>query len=158
MSKTFEMTGIIHSMGATTTYGNNGFTKREFVLKATGADENSSYPNYVAFELIKEKCSLLDQYNVGEELQVSFNISGRLWQAQDKPERCFTSLQVWRINRADQNQPGAQMQQSQPNYDQSYQSNNPVPSQQMAAAANKSAPQPSSTSFSNDDWDDDIPF
>ena len=60
MSKSYEIQGVVHSIGATTEYGNNGFTKREFVIKVTGEGENSTYPNHVALELIKDKCSLMD--------------------------------------------------------------------------------------------------
>lgn len=101
MSKSFEAQGTIHSIGATTEYGSNGFTKREFVLKLTGDDENSSYPNYIALELIKDKCALMDQFEIGNEIQVHFNLSGRLWQGNGKPEKCFTSLQAWRVGPVD---------------------------------------------------------
>ena len=33
MSKSYEVQGVLHSIGDTTEYGNNGFTKREFVMK-----------------------------------------------------------------------------------------------------------------------------
>ncbi len=97
MSKSFEAQGSIHSIGDTTEYGNNGFTKREFVIMLSGEGENSAYPNYVALELIKDKCALMDAYNIGDEVQVHFNLSGRLWTPAGKPEKCFTSLQAWRI-------------------------------------------------------------
>lgn len=97
MSKSFEIQGQIYSIGTTTEYGSNGFTKREFVVKLTGEDENPAYPNHIALELIKDKCAILDSYNTGDEIKVTFNLSGRLWQGQGKPERCFTSLQAWRI-------------------------------------------------------------
>jgi len=97
MSKSFEAQGTIHSIGATTEYGQNGFTKREFVIQLTGEGENPAYPNYVALELIKDKCTLMDQYQIGDEINVHFNLNGRLWAAQGKPEKCFTSLQAWRI-------------------------------------------------------------
>lgn len=100
MSKSFEIEGQIHSIGETTEYGKNGFTKREFVLKLTGPDENPKYPNHIALELIKDKCSLMDAYNIGDELKVTFNLSGRLWQGNEGPEKCFTSLQAWRIEAA----------------------------------------------------------
>ena len=100
MSKTFEAQGEIYSIGETTSYGQNGFTKREFVIKLTGDGENPDYPNYVALELIKDKCALMDQYQVGEEVNVHFNLSGRLWSQPGKPEKCFTSLQAWRVERA----------------------------------------------------------
>ena len=95
----FEVQGDIHSIDETRTYGQNGFQKREFVIKLTGENENPSYPNYVALEFIKDKCSLLDGYQVGEGVKVGFNLGGRLWAAPGKPEKCFVSLQAWRIER-----------------------------------------------------------
>ncbi|MDY7025576.1 MAG: DUF3127 domain-containing protein [Pseudomonadota bacterium] len=97
MGKNFEAQGEIYRIGDTQSFGQNGFTKREFVLKLSGEGENPDYPNYVAFELIKDKCALMDSYQVGDELKVHFNLNGRLWSAPGKPERCFTSLQAWRI-------------------------------------------------------------
>ncbi|ASP40284.1 hypothetical protein CHH28_17080 [Bacterioplanes sanyensis] len=99
MSKSFEAQGIIHSIDQTREYGQNGFTKREFVIKLSGEGENPDYPNYVALELIKDKCALMDNYQVGDEVQVTFNLSGRLWNAPGKPEKCFTSLQAWKVDR-----------------------------------------------------------
>ena len=137
MSKSFEIQGLIHSIGATTEYGNNGFTKREFVIKLTGEGENSQYPNYVALELIKDKCALMDHYQIGDEIKAMFNLSGRLWSAPGKPEKCFTSLQAWKIDLANGNagNPGHGFDQTPPPYD--------------------SAP-PSSGGF--DDGFDDVPF
>lgn len=95
----FEVQGDIHSIDETRTYGQNGFTKREFVIKLTGEGENPSYPNYIALELIKDKCALLDAYQVGDAVKVAFNLGGRLWSAPGKPEKCFVSLQAWRIEK-----------------------------------------------------------
>lgn len=100
MSKSFEAQGIIHSIDETKEYGQNGFTKREFVIKLSGEGENPDYPNYVALELIKDKCALMDQYQQGDEVVVTFSLSGRLWNAPGKPEKCFTSLQAWKVERA----------------------------------------------------------
>ncbi len=98
MSKSYEVQGVLHSIGDTAEYGNNGFTKREFVVKLTGEDENPRYPNYIALELIKDNCALMDNYNVGDEFQAHFNLSGRLWAGNGQGEKCFTSLQAWRIS------------------------------------------------------------
>ena len=100
MSKSYETQGVIHSIGATTEYGSNGFTKREFVIKLNGPEENPAYPNYIALELIKDKCAIMDSHKIGDEIKVTFNISGRLWQGAGKPEKCFTSLQAWRVEAA----------------------------------------------------------
>jgi hypothetical protein len=58
MSKSYETQGIIHSIGKTMEYGNNGFTKREFVIELNGGGENPEYPNFVNFELIKTKLTI----------------------------------------------------------------------------------------------------
>ena len=97
MSTSFQIQGELHSIGETTAYGQNGFTKREFVIKLTGEGENSAYPNYIAMEVIKEKCELMDQFQVGQEVIAHFNLNGRLWQAPGKPEKCFNSLQAWKV-------------------------------------------------------------
>ena len=100
MSKSFEAQGIIHSIDQTREYGQNGFTKREFVIKLSGEGENPDYPNYVALELIKDKCALMDAYQPGDEVMVTFNLSGRLWNKPGNPEKCFTSLQCWKVEGA----------------------------------------------------------
>jgi hypothetical protein len=131
MSKNFEVQGTIHAIGETTEYGANGFTKREFVILVTGDDENPSYPNYVAFELLKDKCALMDAYSIGNDITVHFNLSGRLWSAAGKPEKCFNSLQAWRVNSAANH----------------------------AADAPYTAPRaPITTPMGKDDFTDDIPF
>lgn len=97
MSQSFETQGIIHSIDQTREYGQNGFTKREFVIKLSGEGEKPEYPNYIALEFLKDKCALLDSYKIGDEVKVTFNLSGRLWNPPGKPEKCFNSLQAWRI-------------------------------------------------------------
>ena len=141
MSNSLEATGIIHSIGQTTEYGQNGFTKREFVIKLTGEHESDEYPNFVAFELIKDKCSIMDTYQQGMTIKVFFNLQGRLWQPDGKPEKCFNALQSWKIENLTAPQQGYQNQPN-PTYTQA-----PAPQQ---------APQPAPGSF--DDGLEDIPF
>lgn len=111
----FEVQGDIHSIDETRTYGQNGFQKREFVIKLTGEKENPSYPNYVALEFIKDKCAMLDSFKIGDAVKVAFDLGGRLWAAPGKPEKCFVSLQAWRIERAGDS-PGVEAQ-SMPDYE-----------------------------------------
>jgi len=121
MSKSFEAQGVIHSIDDTKSYGQNGFTKREFVIKLTGDGEKAEYPNYVAFELIKDKCALMDNFRQGDEIQVTFNLSGRLWNSPGKPEKCFNALQAWRVQALSDAQntgaPDMGFAQQMPNYD-----------------------------------------
>jgi len=70
------------------------FQKRSFVLTYT---ENPQYPEYITFELLQERCSLIDGFQVEQEVEVSFNLRGRKWTNPEGETKYFTSLQAWRI-------------------------------------------------------------
>lgn len=74
------------------------FRKREFVVEKT----DGQYPNFIKFELIQDRCSLLDAYNEGDEVTVSFDLRGREWQ-----DKYFTNLHAWRIQGAGSGQAAA---------------------------------------------------
>lgn len=74
----------------------NSFKKREFVLEYA---ENPQYPEFVKFEMIQDKCSLLDGYNVNDEVDVAFNLKGRKWTDPQGVVKYFNSLQAWKIDR-----------------------------------------------------------
>lgn len=74
------------------------FSKREFVITT---DTSSNYPQFISLQLTQDRCNLLDQYNVGDELKVSFNLRGREWSG-PQGIRFFNSLEAWRIERAGQ--------------------------------------------------------
>jgi len=69
------------------------FKKREFVL----SDNSSQYPQHISFQLTQDKCGLLDQYNVGDELKVHFNLRGREWTSPKGEIKYFNTLEAWRI-------------------------------------------------------------
>ena len=106
MSESYVAQGMIHSIGQTMEYGQNGFTKREFVVCLSGDDVNPEYPDYVQFELIKDKCTLMDGYQVGHEIKIKFNLTGRLYNNPTKGEQCFPALRAWKIAPADGAQNG----------------------------------------------------
>jgi hypothetical protein len=81
------------------------FSKREFVLTT---DTSTQYPQYISLQLTQDKCSLLDSFNVGEELKVSFNLRGREWNNPNKGVQYFNSLEAWRIERASNAAPAPQ--------------------------------------------------
>lgn len=69
------------------------FRKREFVL----TDNSSQYPQHISFQLTQDKCSLLDQYKVGDEIKVHFNLRGREWTSPKGEVKYFNTLEAWRI-------------------------------------------------------------
>jgi hypothetical protein len=70
------------------------FRKREFVVEFA---ENPQYPEFVKFELIQDKCDLLDNMKAGDMVNVSFNLKGRKWTDPQGQVKYFNSLQAWRI-------------------------------------------------------------
>lgn len=81
------------------------FKKREFVI----TESNSPYPQEVIFQLTQEKVDLLNDFKVGEEVEVSFNLRGRAWtNPKDGVTRYFNSLDAWKVARVGAAQPAAQ--------------------------------------------------
>lgn len=70
------------------------FKKREFVIQ----DDSSQYPQVISFQLVQDKCSLLDAYNEGDEITAHFNLRGREWTSpKDGQTKYFNSLEAWKI-------------------------------------------------------------
>ena len=71
----------------------DSFQKREFVVEYA---ENPEYPEFIKLEFIQDKCSLLDNVSVGQEVTVQFNLKGRKWEKDGKVSY-FNTLQAWKI-------------------------------------------------------------
>ena len=74
----------------------DSFKKREFVVEYS---ENPQYPEFIKFEFIQEKCELLDNYSIGEEVEITFNLKGRKWTDPQGTVKYFNTLQAWRIDK-----------------------------------------------------------
>ena len=72
------------------------FSKREFVIEKKEVSGDRTFTELIKFELIKDKCTLLDPHAAGEELKVSFNIKGRKWEKDGKTSY-FANLEAWKI-------------------------------------------------------------
>jgi hypothetical protein len=72
------------------------FRKREFVIEYR---ENSQYAEYIKFELIQDRCDLLESFKTGEEIDVHFNLKGRIWTNPQGEKVYFNSLQAWRLEK-----------------------------------------------------------
>jgi single-strand DNA-binding protein len=69
------------------------FTKREFVLELV----DGKYPQTVLFQLTGDRCASLDEFQVGDEVRLEFNLRGREWKSPQGDTKYFNSLDVWRI-------------------------------------------------------------
>jgi hypothetical protein len=63
------------------------FQTREFVILV-----ESQYPQHIKFQLVQDRCEIIDQFAEGTDLKVYFDLRGREWQG-----KYFTNLQAWRV-------------------------------------------------------------
>ena len=76
------VSGVIHLIEETKTYGSKGFRKRLVVLE----QDKGSFTNYVPIEFTRDGCDSVDDVNVGDEIEVAYRLSGRRWQKDEKSE------------------------------------------------------------------------
>jgi len=83
--------GKIKVIGATETIGAKGFLKRLLVIETS-----ETYPQQLPIEFTQDKTSLLDNFNVGDDANVSINLRGSEWQG-----KYYANIQGWRIEKSD---------------------------------------------------------
>jgi hypothetical protein len=127
----YEAVGKIKLINETQSFP-SGFSKREFVV-TTG---NDKYPQDLKFEVVKDKCALLDSFEAGQDVQVSFDIRGNEYNG-----KYYVNLSCWKIQAADG-------------------SAEPTRSSKPAARSQGTAsPEPAADDLRNEeDFDDDVPF
>lgn len=66
------------------------FQTREFVIQT-----EEQYPQFVKFQSVQDRVNIIDQYQEGDRINVSFDLRGREWQ-----EKYFTNLNAWKVDKA----------------------------------------------------------
>ena len=66
----------------------SGFNKREFVI----TDSADKYPQDIKFECVKDKVELVNKLNVGDQVEVTFDIRGNEYN-----DKFYVSLAAWKI-------------------------------------------------------------
>lgn len=69
----------------------SGFFKRDFVVRS-----EEQYPQDVKFTLTKERVEVLDQFQEGQTVEVSFDIRGREYNG-----NYYVDLNAWRLKAAE---------------------------------------------------------
>ena len=75
--------GTIHLIEETKTYGQKGFRKRLVVLEQT---KGGGFTNCIPVEFLKDACDSVDELHLGDEIEVSYRLSGRRWQRDESSE------------------------------------------------------------------------
>ncbi|MCF6349533.1 MAG: DUF3127 domain-containing protein [Flavobacteriaceae bacterium] len=89
-----EVAGKIKVLGKVETFGNNGFRKRECVVTT-----EEQYPQMIMVEFIQDKCDLLDNFKVGDDVKININLRGREWINPEGVAKYFNAIQGWRIEK-----------------------------------------------------------
>lgn len=85
----FEIEGTLHKKFEIESKSSS-FQTREFVITTDG-----SYQQFVKFQLTQDKCAIVDTFQEGEKVKVTFDLRGREWQG-----KYFTNLNAWRVESA----------------------------------------------------------
>jgi len=88
-----EINGKIKVLNETQTIVASGFRKREVVIIT-----NEQYPQHVLIEFIQDKCDLLNNFTINDDVKIAINIRGKEWISPEGQARYFNTLQGWKIN------------------------------------------------------------
>ncbi|CAN5896352.1 DUF3127 domain-containing protein [soil metagenome] len=72
------------------------FRKRDFVIQ----ENSSQYPQMISFQLVQDRCNLVDNFNAGDEIRVFFNLRGREWKSPQGETKYFNTIEAWKIEQA----------------------------------------------------------
>ena len=79
------------------------FKKREFVIET-----EEQYPQVLMFQLVQDKTNLIEQFSIGDKVEIFFNLRGREWQKDPSADiRVFDTLDAWRIQKLEAMQEAA---------------------------------------------------
>ena len=88
-----EIKGTIKKISETVQISER-FRKREFVVEYAS---NPDYPQPLQFEMVQDRCELLDSFQEGQQVEISFDLRGREWTNPQGQVKYFNSLQAWKL-------------------------------------------------------------
>ncbi len=72
------------------------FKTREFVVETNEDINGRTITNFIKFQTVQDRTSILDRFNVGDTIKVHFNIKGSRWEKNGQVNY-ITNLDAWRI-------------------------------------------------------------
>lgn len=96
-----ELTGKLIAKYEPQEFGEKKFKSREFVIELAEEINGNVYNNYAKMQLVQNKCEIIDRFNIGDMLKVSFNVRGRSYtDKKDGSTKYITNLDAWRVEAA----------------------------------------------------------
>ena len=74
------------------------FKKREFVIEKKESGGGAVFIDYIKFQLVQDKCDLINESFLQDEVRVLFNIKGNRWE-RDGKINYFTNLDAWKVEK-----------------------------------------------------------
>jgi len=74
------------------------FKKREFVIEKKESGGGAVFVDYIKFQLIQDKCDLINESYLNEEVKIWFNLKGNKWEREGRINY-FTNLDAWKIEK-----------------------------------------------------------
>jgi hypothetical protein len=93
----FEVTGKIIDILPVNKLSDK-FRKREFVIEKKETGGSAVFVDYIKLQLTQDKCDLINESFMNEEVRVSFNLRGTKWEKEGRTGY-FTNLDVWKIEK-----------------------------------------------------------
>ena len=87
----FKIEGVIYRKFETEQKGAS-FSARDFVLEV----QDGNFPQHIKFQLVQDRCDLIDRFTVGDSVVVHFDLRGKEWN-----DKFFTNLNAWKIEEMD---------------------------------------------------------
>lgn len=78
------------------------FSKRLFVVET---DKDSDYPQLIPMEFTQDNVGKLDDYKIGDSVEVEINMRGRKWESPSGDVKYFLTLQAWKIEKVSNDAP-----------------------------------------------------
>lgn len=79
---------------------NKVYPKTNVVIKT-----NEQYPQSILIEFGDKVMKVLDNYKVGQSVEVSINLRGRKWTNSQGEDKYFNTIQGWKIESVEENLP-----------------------------------------------------
>ena len=93
----FEVTGKIIDISPVNKVSDK-FKKREFVIEKKETGGSSVFVDYIKFQLVQDKCDLINESFMNEDVKIWFNLKGNKWEKEGKVNY-FTNLDAWKIEK-----------------------------------------------------------
>jgi len=90
-----KVRGIVHLIEETKSYGQKGFRKRLVVLE----QDNGRFTNYIPVDFVQDGCDSVDALKLGDEVDITYRLSGRKWQKDAASEiKFFLNAEAIRVD------------------------------------------------------------